>query len=156
MRLFGNLGEDLLLNFQTAVWKSGCLEIQGCLEDRQTDRQMDRRTDRWTDRQTKRLVEAPSRSLKNNNKITKAETKTKIEEKNKRRCCYFAPRLGITPSADHPASYHLDTDHPVHLSPRIYITPFHISPRPVYHPVHLSPRLSFPYFSPRVIFPYHL
>ena len=31
MSLFGNLGEDLLLNFQTA-----CLEIQGCLEDRQT------------------------------------------------------------------------------------------------------------------------
>ena len=47
MRLFGNLGEDLRLNFQTAcleVWLFGNSGLFGG----QTDRQMDRQTDKAT------------------------------------------------------------------------------------------------------------
>ena len=52
--LFGNLGEALLLNFQTACLESGCLEIQelfGGQTDGRTDGRTDRRTDGQTDRQ---------------------------------------------------------------------------------------------------------
>ena len=56
-------------SFQTSqypVSQLTCLEILELFGgDRQTDGQTDRQTDGQTDRQTQRLVEAPSRSLKN-------------------------------------------------------------------------------------------
>ena len=52
MSLFGNLGEDLLLNFQTAcleVWLFGNSGLFGGQTDRQTDRQTDGQTERQRD-----------------------------------------------------------------------------------------------------------
>ena len=74
MSLFGNLGEDLLLNFQTAcleIWLFGNSGVkisfgnfvcQFCLEI--SFGNFVWWTDRPTYRPTERLLEAPSRSLK--------------------------------------------------------------------------------------------